>query len=936
MLKLKHFSAIISCLTLLVSSTLTTNIAAQLPNAVAGEMRVLDDDGAWCWYEDERAIIVDDRHVLIGAVSAGTFDKSRLGDINIIIHDLKENSTQIVELHDQLEPDDHDSPALLLRPDGRVLAVYSMHGTDNRIRWRWTKEPGNLLDWHDEQSMNGNDGRYNVSYSNVEHLTTEGESGVTYNFFRGNGWNPTYITSTDGGETWSQPRPFLTNDGRPYPRYTSNDVDTIHVATSEQHPRNYDNSIYHGFIRAGRLHQTDGNVIASLDDAPLAVTELTRVFQGSPDAVAWASDIRLDQVGHPVIVYSVQMNSAGLPAGQGGEDCRYRYARWDGKNWVDSNVAFAGQRLYAGEDDYTGLITLDPRDPSVVYFSTNADPVTGQPLISKADQQRHYELYRGITDDLGKTWTIEPITQHSMVNNLRPLVAAPTGKVTDESKSMLIWLRGTYETYRKFDQAVVGMVLDDTVAALQPMQTSEHPGIPTIDSPFDRALEPDAIATVAAAVANWQINHDSRHPRWDWTQGAYYVGLLHWATTTHDKTLAGVMHERFEGMKWSLGPRPLMADDHCIGYAHQQLAMLDADLAELDTITAAMNHVLEQSQSESLEWKDGIWDREWAWCDALFMAPPTLANMTTLTGNETYLQRADRLWWKTTDYLYNPDTHLFYRDQRYFNQQTHDGKAVHWSRGNGWVVGGLVRMLEILPADHPGRHRYEQLLNEMAAALKELQTEDGYWTSNLLSPPPIATPETSGTAFFCYALAWGVNHGVLDHDTYQPVIKKAWQGLVATVHEDGMIGWVQRAADKPGSAGPEETEVYATGGFLLAAAEVWEMVMMDSAAAVPVTILNDSNQLMLQATVRFDWADIATQLDNATVDNLALRDTRRGIFLPLQIVISPETNEPMFVQATLNMAAGESCNLQWMLLDDTGPIRAEVIGRQSKSIVIED
>jgi hypothetical protein len=147
------------------------------------------------------------------------------------------------------------------------------------------------------------------------------------------------------------------------------------------------------------------------------------------------------------------MDSAGLPTGQGGTDIRYRYARWTGSSWSDHALAYAGSRLYSGEDDYSGLAALDPTDPNVVYISTNADPESGAPLSSSADSRRHYELFRGTTDDAGESWQWSPITEDSRLDNLRPIL------VTDGAgQKALLWLRGTYRAYTDYQQEVVALL----------------------------------------------------------------------------------------------------------------------------------------------------------------------------------------------------------------------------------------------------------------------------------------------------------------------------------------------------------------------------------------------------------------------------------------------------------------------------------------------
>src|SRR5213593_4404854 len=131
--------------------------------------------------------------------------------------------------------------------------------------------------------------------------------------------------------------------------------------------------------------------------------DLTKVFAGDANNVAWVIDLELDGQQRPYVVFSVQKDGRGLPRGQGGMDHRFDYGRWDGSAWRVHEMAYTGRRLYAGEDDYTGLAALDPRNPNVVYISTDADPVTGAPLVSRADGQRHRELYRGTTGDFGAT-----------------------------------------------------------------------------------------------------------------------------------------------------------------------------------------------------------------------------------------------------------------------------------------------------------------------------------------------------------------------------------------------------------------------------------------------------------------------------------------------------------------------------------------------------
>src|SRR5438045_6383027 len=97
------------------------------------------------------------------------------------------------------------------------------------------------------------------------------------------------------------------------------------------------------------------------------------------------------------------------------------------------------------------------------------------------------------------------------------------------------------------------------------------------------------------------------------------------------------------------------------------------------------------------------------------MGPPTWTRLFVATGDRRYLDFMVEHWWKTSAYLYDPAEHLYFRDSTYFEKKEANGKKVFWGRGNGWVMAGLVRVLQYLPAAHPDRPRFEQQFREMAA-----------------------------------------------------------------------------------------------------------------------------------------------------------------------------------------------------------------------------
>jgi len=210
----------------------------------------------------------------------------------------------------------------------------------------------------------------------------------------------------------------------------------------------------------------------------------------------------------------------------------------------------------------------------------------------------------------------------------------------------------------------------------------------------------------------------------------------------------------------------------------------------------------------------------WWWCDALFMAPPTLARLYKATGKVEYLDFMDREWWITSKLLYDPEEHLYFRDATYLSKHEANGRKLFWSRGNGWVMGGIARVLDYMPGSYPARTKYVEQFRQMAAAAVKVQGDDGLWRSGLLDAQAYPLPEVSGSAFITYALAWGVNQGILDRKTYAPAARKAWAGLLAHVYADGRLGCIQPVGAAPGQFKATSSYVYGVGAFLLAGSQM--------------------------------------------------------------------------------------------------------------------
>jgi hypothetical protein len=445
---------------LLTLTAFTRPALAAEVNQIAGNLFTLNDNGAWSWYMDER-VIVDPTAGKILASSVGNASGSggsaRAGDIEVATYDLASGQTARFTLHDNLAADDHNAAALLIRPDGRYLAMYTKHNAEKYSYYRVSTNPHDATSWGAEKTFDwsatpGSD--FNATYSNLFYLSAENR---TYNFARANNRSPNMMISSNAGDTWTYGGKLFsttTNVGyvNGYFRYATNGVDRIDFIGTEHHPRDFNNNIYHGYIQGGKMYRSDGSLVDNniFDNSAPNQTSLTKVFSSDPEngsqefTRAWTTDLEIDASGNPYAIFTVRAND--IPVNSAGyKDHRFFYARYDGAQWHVHQLAKAGERLYTSEQDYTGLVALDPHDPNTVYMSSTIDPRDDASLA-------FHELFRGVTADLGATWNWTPITFNSQMDNLRPTVAH-----WDDQHTALLWMRGTYRSMFDYDLDIVGL-----------------------------------------------------------------------------------------------------------------------------------------------------------------------------------------------------------------------------------------------------------------------------------------------------------------------------------------------------------------------------------------------------------------------------------------------------------------------------------------------
>jgi unsaturated rhamnogalacturonyl hydrolase len=335
------------------------------------------------------------------------------------------------------------------------------------------------------------------------------------------------------------------------------------------------------------------------------------------------------------------------------------------------------------------------------------------------------------------------------------------------------------------------------------------------------ALKRQAIQHVVRKVADWQLSRAQSHFNQDWTYAALYRGLIAASLATGDVQYEDAVKKAAERFEWRLGPRIAFADDEAVAQSYLHFYFKSHDPLMIAPTKAAFDQTMSAPQDR--EGQDPA-KPLWWWCDALFMAPVAWVELSTATGNPAYTDFMDKQWWITSRLLYDPKDHLYSRDATFLDRHEANGEKVYWSRGNGWVLAGLASVIEALAVNDPRRAPFIEQFQQMAARITALQGKDGLWRPGLLDAGAYPLPEVSGSAFFVYGIAWGVDHGVLDRKKYLPVVRSGWKGLSTYVYADGRLGCIQPIGAAPGAYGPSASYIFGVGAFLMAGAEVNSLV----------------------------------------------------------------------------------------------------------------
>lgn len=333
-----------------------------------------------------------------------------------------------------------------------------------------------------------------------------------------------------------------------------------------------------------------------------------------------------------------------------------------------------------------------------------------------------------------------------------------------------------------------------------------------------------AILSKVHKVADWQLKNPNEISMLDWVQGPFINGVMAIGNLPGGKKYIRAVNKIGQKEKWEVINTEWKANDHCTPQSWLEMFEIKKNPTMVEPIRKELDKVIEvvSKQDDALEFQSRN-SMKWSWCDALYMAPPTFARLGKVTGEQKYYDFLNQWWWKVSAFYYDTEEHLYFRDQNWFPKREPNGAKVFWSRGNGWVIGGLVRVLQYLPENDPYRPKYEQQLREMLAKIKEIQGKDGLWGAGILDRNAHKQAETSGSAFFVYGMAYAINNGIVERSAFEPTAEKAWIALGKYITPDGCFTGIQPIGDSPVKYDENYSMPYGVGAFLLAASEMYKL-----------------------------------------------------------------------------------------------------------------
>ncbi len=346
-----------------------------------------------------------------------------------------------------------------------------------------------------------------------------------------------------------------------------------------------------------------------------------------------------------------------------------------------------------------------------------------------------------------------------------------------------------------------------------------------------RQWTPEQVRQVIRKVNTYWQQNNKAEVRAFWDNAAYHTGNIEVYKLMKDDSMLDysirwATHNQWQG---ATEPDPAKWKYKHYGEGHDFVLFGDWQICfqtyiDLYNLAPDEQKVARAKQVMGYEADSKVHDYWW-WADALYMVMPVMTKMYQLTGDKKYLDKLYENLLYSDSIMLDSETGLYFRDGKYVwpNHKSSNGKKDFWARGDGWVLAGLAKVLQDMPETYVWQPFFVHKYTRLARAVAKCQQPQGYWTRSMLDPAHAPGPETSGTAFFCYGLLWGVNHGYLQNKEFAPVIQRAWKYLTETaLQRDGRVGYVQPIGERaiPGQTVDANSQAnFGVGAFLLAACE---------------------------------------------------------------------------------------------------------------------
>jgi rhamnogalacturonyl hydrolase YesR len=337
----------------------------------------------------------------------------------------------------------------------------------------------------------------------------------------------------------------------------------------------------------------------------------------------------------------------------------------------------------------------------------------------------------------------------------------------------------------------------------------------------DELTSKAGILALMHRVNDWQVKHPVMPAgNRNWERATWYTGVMSAWKETRDARFFDQAMAWGQEHKWQVGTEYAGANRLFCVETWLELYFAKRDPAMLAPAIEWYRTPARNSPANVTRWY--LNEDDLSYIDSLYGAS-ALAMLSKATEDPKYLETMQAFFDDLTSELFDKQTGLYFEEKPFISRRTANGRKIYWSRGNGWVISGITRILEYLPENYPRRQEYVDILRRMSAALAKRQDASGLWFPSLDDPREVPQPETSGAAFFCHAIAWGINHGVLDRAAYLPVVHKAWAGLVRNVNSEGKVMGGQPVDFQPNAFKPDTTHEYVIGAFLLAGSQMYRL-----------------------------------------------------------------------------------------------------------------